>query len=203
MASSLLLPRHFFSSGQPLSYNLFCTPTSFHDQLPRHMSVLLCPPVVGLSSQHGLNFLQLLTLVLDCPFLLVDHLGSLQEHFFTSCGQTTLMSTATCSSNSKVCHCGHLMPRSRVSHMTAPASALTCLQVCTSKICLLHAFWRLRAKTTPSFLLLLPFASSNSPFSLARRQRLVLSMLSRGPVPSSTTSSHQSSCNFFSKTRIF
>ena len=48
--------------------------------------------------------------------------------FLSSCGRTTLMSTATCSSNSQVCHCGILMPRSRVSHMTAHAGLLICVQ---------------------------------------------------------------------------
>ena len=49
--------------------------------------------------------------------------------FFTSFGQTCLMSTCTCPSKVNVCHCGHFMPRSRVSHMTAPTSLLSCLHV--------------------------------------------------------------------------
>ena len=49
------------------------------------------------------------------------------------------MSAATCP-NRKLCHCGHLMSRSPISHMTTPAGPLTCLHVCTSQICLLHAF---------------------------------------------------------------
>ena len=53
------------------------------------------------------------------------------------------MSRATCPSNSKVCHCGHLMPSSRISHMTAPAGPLTCLQVCTSKIGILQSLHQL------------------------------------------------------------
>ena len=35
--------------------------------------------------------------------------------FFMSCGQTTLMPTATCPSNSKVCHCGNIF-RSQEEH---------------------------------------------------------------------------------------
>ena len=62
------------------------------------------------------------------------------------------MSTATCHPNSKVCDCGHLMPRSRVSHMTAPAGPLPCLHVCTSKIGFLQTFCSLRhlPSQTPS-----------------------------------------------------
>ena len=48
--------------------------------------------------------------------------------FFTSFGQTCLVSTLTCPSKIRVCHCGHLMPKFLVSHMTA-ASHLTCLHV--------------------------------------------------------------------------
>ena len=50
------------------------------------------------------------------------------------------MSTATCSSKSKVCHCGHLMPRSRASHRLAPGGPVTCFHGCASKICFLQAF---------------------------------------------------------------
>ena len=48
--------------------------------------------------------------------------------------------SSTCPSNRRVCHCGHLMPKSRVSHMTAPANPLTCFHVCTSKNCVLQSF---------------------------------------------------------------
>ena len=64
----------------------------------------------------------------------------LRSIFFTSCVQTTLMSTTTFAKNSKAYQCGHLIPKSQVSHTTAPASPRTSLQVCTSNICFLQAF---------------------------------------------------------------
>ena len=56
--------------------------------------------------------------------------------------------------------------------------------------------------TDSFFMLLLPSASSVLGFLYTRCQRLALSMFSREPDPSSTTSSHQSSCVFW-KTQIF
>ena len=44
--------------------------------------------------------------------------------FLTSLGHTNLMSILVSSLNVNVCQCGHLIPRSRVSHITAPASPL-------------------------------------------------------------------------------
>ena len=137
----LLLAFFFTYSDQPMSYVRFCThppsTTSIHVAL-RCSSV---HALVGLSSQHSLDwlqphsFFQLLTLVCCCPSLPIDHYGLLQKDVFTSRGQPTLIS-----SDNMVCHSGHLVSRSRVSHMTAPAGPLTCLHVCTSKICFLHAF---------------------------------------------------------------
>ena len=66
----------------------FLNPTSSHDHLPRHISVLIRPYVSGHSSQHCLDWLQpnsifqLLTLALCCPLLPVDQLGLLQRHLF-------------------------------------------------------------------------------------------------------------------------
>ena len=60
----------------------------FHDQLPRHMSVFICPHFAGLSSQQSLDwlqphsFFQLLTLVLGCSSPPTDHLGLIQKHHF-------------------------------------------------------------------------------------------------------------------------
>ena len=106
-----------------MSYDLFCThPPSrlaFSSHGGPHIVGLLTPHSLDCLQSHSLSF-QRLTLVLCRPFLPTDHSGLLQKHFFTSCGQTTLMSTATCPSKSRVCHCDHLMPRSRVSRTTAP-----------------------------------------------------------------------------------
>ena len=44
---TMVQPRHFFLSDQPMSYSSFLRPTSFHDQLPHHMSVNVCPRSVG------------------------------------------------------------------------------------------------------------------------------------------------------------
>ena len=52
-----------------------------------------------------------------------------------------MMTTCSCHSNIKVCHCGHLMPKSRVSHITPPARPLACLRVRRSKLCFLRAFF--------------------------------------------------------------
>ena len=56
--SSLLHPRHLFSSDQPMSYNLFCTQPPHHDQLPRHMLVLFRPHLICISSQQILDRIQ-------------------------------------------------------------------------------------------------------------------------------------------------
>ena len=69
------------------------------------------------------------------------------------------MSTTTCPSNSKACHCGNMTPRSRVSQRTAPAGPLTCFHVHNSKICFLHAFC--------CFLLHLPSHTSSAEKSVA------------------------------------
>ena len=64
----------------------FLHPSSFHDQLPQHIAVHVCPRFVGLPSQHSLgrlqpqSFHQLFALALCCPFLPLDHPGLLQKH---------------------------------------------------------------------------------------------------------------------------
>ena len=59
----------------------------------------------------------------------------------------------------RVCHSSHLMPRFQVSQMIAPAGPLTCLHVCTLKICVLHAFC--------CFLLHLPIHTPSAQKSVA------------------------------------
>ena len=74
---------------------------------------------------HGLlqpsTLLQFFIFMLCCPPYPVDCPGSLQKHFLYILGQTYLTSILTSPSNVKVCQCGHFTPRSRVSHITAPA----------------------------------------------------------------------------------
>ena len=140
---SVWQPLHFLLIRPTSIIQSFLHPSSFHDQPPHHIPVRVCPRFVGLTPQHSLgglqphSFFQLLTLVLCGPFLPIDHPGLLQKHLFLRIAGT-LTSTA-CPSKSKVCHCGHVMPRSRVSRMTAPAGPLTCLHVCASKLCFLRA----------------------------------------------------------------
>ena len=118
---------------------------------------------------------------------------------FTSCGQTTLMSTATCPSNSKVCHCSHWMPKSRVF-----------VHDCSCKSCYLFPSLHLKDLLRPCLLLLLFYICSSTRLPPknnlqekrqreAKCQRLVLSTLSQGPNPSSTTSSLQSLLNSYDK----
>ena len=69
----MLQPRHFFSSDQPLSCNLFCTHPSFHEEFLWHTAVLVCARFIVRSSQQTLkwlqshSFFQSVTLVLCCP----------------------------------------------------------------------------------------------------------------------------------------
>ena len=84
--ATLLLPKkewpRWSGAAPPQS---FLYPTAFHNQFPRQMPVLVCPPFLGLSSQHSLGwippycFIQLFTLVLCCPSF---PLGMLQLHLF-------------------------------------------------------------------------------------------------------------------------
>ena len=59
-----------------------------------------------MSSNHT-PLCQLLILIFGCHFF-QSMLACFRRISFTSCGQNTLMSTATCTSNSKVCHCDDL-----------------------------------------------------------------------------------------------
>ena len=99
--SSLLQPRHFFTSAN-VAHSV-PHPSSFHGQ-PHHIEVVVCPRLVGLSSQHRLKchhpnyFFQLLARV--CLPTSSTRRSWLFKNsiFVTSCGQTTLMPTATGSS---------------------------------------------------------------------------------------------------------
>ena len=109
-ASSLLQPLHFFSSVE----RYFPHPSSFHHQFPRHMWVLVCPSLVwSFSAQLGLAPT---TLPLEAPHtraLLPSSSNRLflpvsEAYFYVlRTDHSTFISTFTCSSNSKVCHCGH------------------------------------------------------------------------------------------------
>ena len=91
--------------------------SSLHDNFPHHIAVL-CLSTTCWSSFAAWPGLVPTTFLLPFPHTRVRlHISSQrpsclvsEASSFTSCGQTTLMSTATC----KRCHCGHLMPRSQV-----------------------------------------------------------------------------------------
>ena len=145
MPSSLLHPRHFFSSDQPLSYNLFGPPNLLPRHASRHMSMHVClASMVFLRSKawigasHTPSFSSSHSCRADRFFQYII-LALPQKHLFHTCVQTTLMSNTTFAKNSKAYQCGHSIPKSQVSHTTAPASPRTCLQVCSSNICFLQA----------------------------------------------------------------
>ena len=116
-----------FSSEQPMSCDLFLRPSSFHNPFLRQMSVLARPRCVGVSSQHSLNwfqphsFLRLFILVLCCPHLQWTILACFKNIFFPSCGQTHSHVRCHLLFKQQGVSLWHLLPRSRASHMTAPA----------------------------------------------------------------------------------
>ena len=136
-----------------MSYNLFCThhpsTTTFLVTcrcLSVHASMVFLRSIAWIGYSHTSSFIKLLTLVFGCPFFPIDHPVLLQQHLLH-----VLREPLSCPNHSHVHHhlsfkkqggghCRHYMPTSRVSHMTAPAGPLTCFNVCTSKICSLHAF---------------------------------------------------------------
>ena len=105
----------------------FLHPSSFHDQ-PVHVSFVFLRSTAWIGSNHTL-FLQLLMLVLCRP------LFSNEPSWLVSKASSSRPAGRSLSCR----HCGHLTPKSRVSHKTAPASPLPCSQVCTSEIYFLHA----------------------------------------------------------------
>ena len=73
------------------------------------------PAKLLLSTPHTLVWLPTFS---DRPLWLVFRSIS-----FTVCGQTALMSTVSCPSDIKVCHCGHLMPESGPAHNSSCKSS--------------------------------------------------------------------------------
>ena len=134
-----------FSSDQ--CHTIFSAPnllprpvsSSHYGALFVHTSCVVLRSIAWIGSTHALSF-NSSNSCFPAHLFQQTILACFRSIFFTSCGRTTLIFTAICPSNNNVCHSGHLMPRSRVSHMTAPAGPLTCLHASTSKICFLHAF---------------------------------------------------------------
>ena len=82
----LLQPLHLFSPDHPTSHNLFCTHSPSTPSFLVTFRCFLCSRFVGLSSTHSLDwlqphsFFQLLTHVLCCPSLPIDHLGLFRKY---------------------------------------------------------------------------------------------------------------------------
>ena len=138
--SSLLQPRHFFSSDQLMSHNLFgthppsttsflhcgaCLPTIRWSFFAAWLG--LVPAALFLSTPHTRAWLPISST--GSSWLVSEASSSHPAGRPLSCPQPPTPQTARCAT-----------ARSRVSHMTAPASPLTSLHVCTSKICFLSAF---------------------------------------------------------------
>ena len=84
MPSSLLHPRHFFSSEQPMSYNFFLHATSFHDHLPLrrlpvHTSFVFLRSTAWIGSNHTPSFSSSCS-CFAAHFFQLDHPGLFQKH---------------------------------------------------------------------------------------------------------------------------
>ena len=107
-APPLIQPRHFFFVSPTNVVRSFLHPSFFYDQLLHHMLVLVCPRFVGIPSQHfawigsGRTPSTPHTRVW-LPLYQQTILTFFKSIFFTSCGQTTLVSTATCPSKKRGC----------------------------------------------------------------------------------------------------
>ena len=67
--------------------------------------------------------------VLGCPFLPLHRTRPLHQHLFNIFRTREPHVILISSQNINVWHCGHLIPRSRVAHITPPAGPLTCFHV--------------------------------------------------------------------------
>ena len=81
---SLLQPRHFFSSDQPMSYNLLCTQppstTSFRITVCVHSSVTFLHSTAWIGSRQTPSF-NSSQFVLGCPLSPIYRSGLFQKHF--------------------------------------------------------------------------------------------------------------------------
>ena len=114
---------------------LLLHPASFQNHFSGHVSMLFSPLVLRLLGLQGQSPLQpnillpFFILMLCFPLLPIDSPGLLQDHFLHIFWANISHVNFLSPSNIKVCHYGHLLPRSRVSHITAPAGPLTCLHI--------------------------------------------------------------------------
>ena len=117
----------------------FSAPMLLPQQFLRHLSVLIRPRFVGLPSQHCSNWFQPHSLLqLLTHTCLTAHFSNRPSWFKLHLLFDVLRANHSHVLSLKVAMCATaatLMSRSRVSHMTPPASLLTCFHVSTSKIC--------------------------------------------------------------------
>ena len=130
----LLRSRRFISSDQQMSYILFCAhPHSTTNFLVTCRCFSVHISLVFLRSMAWIGFSR--TLVFSCSVLSID-ISFFQLHLLRILrANHSRVHRHLPFKKRGECHCGHVMPMSLVSHMTAPAGRFTCLQVCTSKIC--------------------------------------------------------------------
>ena len=106
---SLLHPRHFFSSDQPISNDLL-HPTPIHNKPSHHITVLTCQFFINFSWKQSLDriqpksFFQLLTFVFGCPLSPMYRHGLSRKLFLyilgrpLSCPPPPVLQTSKCAS---------------------------------------------------------------------------------------------------------
>ena len=140
---TVLLCAFFLASASTLrfvrptiSHNLLCTnpssTTSFLVTircLSVHASSVFLRSIAWMGSSHSPSFNTSRSCLAAHSSFQQTILACFKKHFSHSAGKKHLYPPPTVLKKRKVCHCDHLMPRSRVSHITAPAGPLTCRQV--------------------------------------------------------------------------
>ena len=107
-------------------------PSTFQEHLPVYIAMLFSPFLHSLSFAKDLALVPAMLLLSTPPtvhfFQHTDRARCI-SFFKHLSDKPTFMSVLISSLNISVCRCGHLTPRSRVSHITAPAGPLTCFHV--------------------------------------------------------------------------
>ena len=140
LAPPVLLRARFFVTASTLLFvrptavaQSFRHPSSFHSQFCHHTPrFVFLRSIASIDYSHTPSFKSSHSW-LDCPSLPIDHPDMFQRYLLwmlrTDIPHVHRRLPLT---KQGVPLQPHLMSRSRVSHMTAPASPLTCLHVCTS-----------------------------------------------------------------------
>ena len=117
----------------PLSASLWDLAPDLQEEFSGNVSVFFSPIFLRLFAHQSQSRLQPNTLLQFSHSCFAAHFfqktfpACCKSMFFTSFGQANLISMLLSPSNIKVCQKSDLIPRSRVSHITAPAGPLTCL----------------------------------------------------------------------------